>query len=729
VFWATVAIAEQDFLPGGGGVGDLCLHCHAVNGWLESRSTPTNASGLDPATDTEGIQCEVCHFMTDPDQENTIPNPPEGSYVEEQNSPFLAYETAAGPEQGTGYYGGAEYVLNSGGTRLGPYTDHEARHDAIPSAYHRDARLCGTCHDVSNPVVGDLAQNHGSIAPFTGPFSGVPLGPVADTAALNNPPHTYGIVARTFSEWIASGLDEMTVNSFNTLPADLRVAGGSLEQAYQESLNGTCSGSTDPCKSNADCGGGSTCTGMTADYADGDTRYFTCQTCHMSGSLGKGGKQGPIRGDLPAHDQTGGSYWVADAIQYQDAQGTLVFGSGLSSTQIAQLNAGKLRAMTQLDRAASLSATQIDDELEVRITNLTGHKLISGYPEGRRMWLNLVWRDGGDQVIKENGAYGPLGVTVQDLDGDPFIVQSILAPASTKVYQVKPAMTEEWADTLLAVGYPADMTLQWNRLTNNPVPRHTLGELANEEAGEMYPTFHFALNNAMYKDNRIPPFGYDYDLAYERNSPPMPLDQYGDPGSGGTYDHFDLERFPVPPSAVSVEIHLQYQSTSWEYVQFLWKQNDGLDPFLGQEGVHMLDAWLNNGMCAPYTMTSLTTSVTGGIARVPGETTDMRAEYLTATGEIVLSFDDGCDALDHTVYYGDLDHVASRTYAGAQCFVGVDHEVVFEPGPSSRFFLIVANDGTNEGSYGRDSNGIERGEHTSTAYCDYPQDLTGVTCE
>ena len=32
LFWATVAVAEQDFLPGGGGVGDLCLHCHSVKG-------------------------------------------------------------------------------------------------------------------------------------------------------------------------------------------------------------------------------------------------------------------------------------------------------------------------------------------------------------------------------------------------------------------------------------------------------------------------------------------------------------------------------------------------------------------------------------------------------------------------------------------------------------------------------------------------------------------------
>ena len=40
LFWSTLAVAEQDFLPADGGVGDLCLHCHSVKGWLEGRSVP-----------------------------------------------------------------------------------------------------------------------------------------------------------------------------------------------------------------------------------------------------------------------------------------------------------------------------------------------------------------------------------------------------------------------------------------------------------------------------------------------------------------------------------------------------------------------------------------------------------------------------------------------------------------------------------------------------------------
>ncbi|MDH3284384.1 MAG: hypothetical protein OEQ13_06550, partial [Acidobacteriota bacterium] len=454
LFWATVAVAEQDFLPNDGGVGDLCLHCHSVKGWLEGRSVPTDGSGMDPNTDAEGIMCEFCHLLTNPDQPNSIPSPPEGVYVEEQNGVFVAYDETTGE----GYYGGAQYVVNSGGTRLGPYSDPSARHDVIPSSYHRDARLCGTCHDVSNPAVGDLAHNHGAMIPLPGSSSGVLNGPVADKAAMNNPPETYGIVERTFSEWVSSGLDTLRVNDFPTLPDPiLKTPGGALDRAYQAALWGTCSSSGDLCNVDENCGGSETCNHITADYqqpmvtpaAAGDPRYYTCQTCHMSAVGGKGANQGrgnkwdnsdpwdrDIRPDLPAHDQTGMSYWVQKAVQWQDQQGTLRFGTGLSGDQIERMNAAMVRSENHLKSAGHLAAAQEGNNLEVTVTNLTGHKLITGYPEGRRMWINVKWFDAGDALIHEDGAYGELShdgtpVTVQDNGAVTWTVRSIVDPDST----------------------------------------------------------------------------------------------------------------------------------------------------------------------------------------------------------------------------------------------------------------------------------------------------------
>ena len=68
---------------------------------------------------------------------------------------------------------------------------------------------------------------------------------------------------------------------------------------------------------------------------------------------------------------------------------------------------GKQRALQSLTAAASLQV--VGDTL--RIVNLTGHKLISGYPEGRRMWLNIKWYDQNDNLVREDGEYGELSVS------------------------------------------------------------------------------------------------------------------------------------------------------------------------------------------------------------------------------------------------------------------------------------------------------------------------------
>jgi hypothetical protein len=58
-----------------------------------------------------------------------------------------------------------------------------------------------------------------------------------------------------------------------------------------------------------------------------------------------------------------------------------------------------------------------------------------------------------------------------------------------------------------------------------------------------------------------------------------------------------------------VDIELLYQSTSWEYIQFLYLANEGQNEFLGDTGANLLDAWLNAGdattiMAEPYVMAS-----------------------------------------------------------------------------------------------------------------------------
>ena len=570
IFWATLAIGEQDF----DGAGDLCIRCHSTGGWLAGRSTPTDGSGL-AAGDSDGVECDFCHKLTNPD---------DSEWLGVQFAPFLANDLGdlgSDPNNVIGYYGSGMASISSGNEKLGPYLDPAARHQFLQSEFHRSVDFCGTCHDVSNAAVGNLAHNYGA-QPTADPVvaNGTLGGPVDGKAAFNNVPYKYGIVERTFSEYKSGLISQTRVRDYPNLPADLQA--GALQAGYASAL----------------------VAGTGGDYEDGAPRYFTCQTCHMRPVNGPGcNKAGaPVRKDLPLHDMTGGNYWMPVAIQYLDSLGKLRLGGGLTAVQIAALNDGILRAQKQLNEAATLAVT--GDTLKV--VNHTGHKLISGYPEGRRMWLHVTWFDDSGTVVREDGAYGPIGVTVANPAGGVVEVESLLDPGdpNTKVYEAHYGLTQEWASQLISLGYSANLALSYDRYTGEA--DFSLGQLASSPPGTEHETFHFVLNNTVVKDNRIPPYGMAYEAARVRNALPVPANQYG---GGPIYNYFDEVGLNPPSGATYATIDLLYQPTSWEYIQFLYLANNGQNPFLANEGVNMLDAWLNAGtadvrMAKPYVMAS-----------------------------------------------------------------------------------------------------------------------------
>jgi len=555
IFWATLAITEQDF----DGAGDLCLRCHSTGGWLAGRSTPTDGSGL-AAGDSDGVECDFCHKLTNPD---------DSEHQGVMNAPFIAND----PGSGEGYYGSGMSSLWPGADKLGPYNNAEARHQFMQSQFHRDRNFCGSCHDVSNPVTGDLAHNAGAqFNPSAPVHSGVPGSALAGKAAFNNPPYRYGVVERTFSEYWSSAISGILVDEYPSKLASLQ--GGALQAIYQASY--------DPARG-------------TANYEDGTPRYYACQACHMRAVKGTGANKNgvPLRSDLPLHDMTGGNYWMADAIIWLDDRGLLRLGGGMTTLQRQALLDGAARARQQLQLAATL---ELEDD-EVYVINHTGHKLITGYPEGRRMWLNVRWYNAADALLREDGAYGALpGVTA---NGQQVHSLLDLHDPNTVVYEAHMGMTQAWAAQLLGLGYPTGLELAYDRVSGEATL--TLGQLAGAAPGSTAETFHFALNNVVVADNRIPPFGMRYDEAQRRNASPMPQSQY-DGAPGGIYDNYDEVQLHPPAGAVRADIRLMYQPTSWEYIQFLDQANDGGSPFLGNEGANMLAAWLATGMAEPFAM-------------------------------------------------------------------------------------------------------------------------------
>ena len=488
VFWAALAIANSDF-PG---AGDYCIRCHSPRGWHEGRAGQTDGSQLISNVDQNGIECAICHNMVNP---NGL------EHAGQQTAPYVANSGGPTPEA---YHGSGMQVLAGNSTRYGPYNDaFAAGHAWDQSLFHRSPEICGTCHEVSNPVTGDLAANNGALTPLaSGQFSAISNGPVANKAAFKNPPYKYGIVERTYSELKSSALSSTPISAFNTLPADIKR--GAIKRAHdQAQLAGT---------------GG--------NYEDGTTRYFNCQGCHMEPVVGEGAafSLAQVRYDLPLHDLTGGNTWAPNAIKWLDSQSPsrLRLGKGITPIMSQAMDRGVLRARASLKRGGALDITGNT----LRVTNLTGHKILTGYPEGRRIWIRTKWMNELNQVLREDGGYDSFTSTV---NGTPYTVASITDP-NARIYQAKFGITQDWAMQLLLAGVSPMLPLSFDRTNGNVTM--TLAQLASMPAGSEHETFHFVLNNKLIADNRIPPYRMDRNEAVLRNAQPVPDTQFGNPGAG-----------------------------------------------------------------------------------------------------------------------------------------------------------------------------------------------------
>ncbi|GAB4546924.1 MAG: cytochrome c family protein [Phycisphaerales bacterium] len=269
------------------------------------------------------------------------------------------------------------------------------------------------------------------------------------------------------------------------------------------------------------------------------TEVSSCQDCHMPQNTGQVCSFGPGRVEIKQHDFAGANTWVLRAVNDQFPS----FQTGLTAQGVEE---SIQRNISMLQRAADLAVTDDGSMLNVRITNQSGHKLPTGYVEGRRMWINVVFRDAMGNVLQELGGYDEMTATLDD--------------ATTKVYEAKLGISP---DVAAATGKPAGIG------------------------------FHFALNNVWEKDNRIPPRGFT-NAGFEAV-------QAGHVGySYPDGQHWDDTLFAIPPGAETATVRVYYQTTSREYIEFL-RDNGGTpgqiaydywnDPLIGNrsEPVVMLE--------------------------------------------------------------------------------------------------------------------------------------------
>jgi len=444
VFRAALAVANQDIE----GIGEFCLRCHAPRAWLEGRSTPTDGSALN-TEDMYGISCTVCHSYMDP----------------------LSAEAAKLIKDVPPGYGNAMMVSDPQNVVRGPYGDGSGAmpHQVLKSPFHASSNLCGICHNISNPLLTEDVRKQ--------------------------PPHLFGHIQRTYSEWLLS------------------------------------------------------------DFAKRG-RDGSCQSCHYRPVEGGGQASkygGLLRDYFVMHGPVGGSTWI------QDVAWLIWDGKDMDRQS---LDLGKRRATELLQEAASLDIRfSRPGHATLKITNKTGHKLPSGYEEGRRMWINAVFLGSAGKVLNEIGKYADKNDTIF---GESVKAPTLIDPEQTRVYEILFGISDAQAKKY------------------------------GVQAGK---SFHSVLNDTVLKDNRIPPEGFNNAAFREHLSEPVGV-TYAD---GQYWDEFEME---LPEGCEKVTVRLMYESVSWEYLKFLAEENRTDD-----WGKRLYDAWTKTGKCPPTVMAEVEKTV------------------------------------------------------------------------------------------------------------------------
>ena len=270
-------------------------------------------------------------------------------------------------------------------------------------------------------------------------------------------------------------------------------------------------------------------------------RSTKCQDCHKPMEF-----QGAQTWLLyPGLDKVWGAVdkvWLSSPYNYT---------SNVTAYRTEAYKAARYRSETLMRSAARLeivsaTASGGNATVKVKITNNAGHKLPTGFAEGRQMWVLLTAKDPKGNIIFQDGVIDQTG--------------ALLRTAKTKVYE----------QVVLAKGYEPFTISGYSILDADQD-----GTVSHYEK-----EFHFVLMNYIEKDNRIPPKGFNKAAYMADGAFIVPFDAKDTDYPSG--QNWDITTYTFPTSMVPkggtiyLTAELKYQTFNKEYIDFLYEMDTEL---------------------------------------------------------------------------------------------------------------------------------------------------------
>ncbi len=270
---------------------------------------------------------------------------------------------------------------------------------------------------------------------------------------------------------------------------------------------------------------------LASDYAP----ETGCQSCHMPSTSEDGvplstfvaiTQDGTDYGDIPQRSMARHTFLGGNTLLLSILRDQADYLRPLAPPEAFDATIEATRRQLAQD-TATLELAREGDELRVRITNRTGHKLPTAYPS-RRMWLRVEARDAAGEVVLLSGDFDARG---------RVLVEGEVAPFELAGGPIEPHHQVVGAGEVQV--YEAVMS----------------------EGGA--PTFSVVSAEALLKDNRLPPRGWVVGAQPELDA--IALGE--DPDFGPT----ETVVYTLPAGAVTVEVRLLYQSVSPRWIAELFE--------------------------------------------------------------------------------------------------------------------------------------------------------------